>query len=504
MPTAETYAAVATRLADLTALEEVEQLLSWDQEITMPRGAAPERGRQMATLAALRHDKATDASLGALLEELAADDRLGGGLNETERANIREALRDYRRATRVPAALVRRWSETVVRAHEIWVDARANDNFAAFAPVLGELVELARERAAAIDPERSAYDVLLDEFEPDMTMARLDPIFDRLKGFLVPFLAEVRSRPQPEAGFMATPVPVDQQAAVGREMVARMGYAFDNGRIDTAVHPFCGGGGPLDVRITTRYSETNFVQSLLALIHETGHALYEQGRDTSLPGQPVTRARSMGVHESQSLLWENQVARSEAFWHANYAWLCGHYPFLAGVPRADFVAALNGVDFNNLIRVEADELTYPMHVILRYEIERDLFAGRVAVADLPALWNAKMVEYLGVRPDNDRLGVLQDIHWAMGAFGYFPSYSLGALTAAQVMAAVRRDVIDLDERIAGGDLVTLREWLRTRIHREGSRYSTDELIARASGTPLSADAFIAYARERYGRLYGMA
>ncbi len=495
-----TYEDVCSKLSEISTLDDITGLLQWDQEVTMPRGAAESRGRQTATLAVLRHQRATDATLGAQLESLAGSP----DLSVVEAANVREALRDWRRETRVPESLVRRWGEATVRAHEIWVDARKADDFDHFAPALAELVELARARAAAIDPDAPAYDVFLDAFEPGMTIARLTPLFDRLKEFLVPFIARVRADGiDRDCAWTSAPVPVDKQAAVARHFIAALGYSFDHGRVDTAVHPFCGGAGVTDVRITTRYREDGFLSSLLAAIHETGHALYEQGRDAELADQPVSRARSMGIHESQSLLWEKQVALSRPFWQHWLPWLKEQYPHLSDVTLDDFLFAINRVDFDNLIRVDADELTYPLHVTLRYEIERDLLDGSLAVADVPAAWNDGMQRYLGSTPPSQADGALQDIHWSMGAFGYFPSYTLGALYAAQIHAAAQRALPDLGAQIAVGEVKGLLGWLGEKIHRQGSIHETDALCTHATGAPLDPTWFIDYATRKYSDWYGL-
>ncbi len=495
-----TYNEVCGKLAEITTLDEITGLLQWDQEVVMPRGAAPSRGRQCATLAVLRHQRATDARLGEQLEALHGHPEL----SQVEAANVREALRDWRREARMPADLVRRWGEAKVQAHEVWVDARAADDFALFAPALVELVELAKARAAAIDPDAPAYDVFIDAFEPGMTTARLTPLFDRLKDFLVPFIARVRAdgMDQPCA-WTHTPIPVADQTEVARHFITALGYSFDHGRVDTAVHPFCGGAGVTDVRITTRYKEDGFLGSMLAAIHEAGHALYEQGRDASLADQPVSRARSMGIHESQSILWEQQIARSRPFWQHWLPWLRGRYSHLADVSLDGFLFGINRVDFNNLIRVDADELTYPLHVTMRYEIERELLNGSLEVADVPDVWNAAMQRYLGVTPPSQADGALQDIHWSMGAFGYFPSYTLGALYAAQIHASLSRDLPDLDSQIAAGETEALRAWLRDKIHLKGSILETDLLCASATGAPLDPEPFIQYTTRKYSALYGL-
>jgi carboxypeptidase Taq len=494
------YADASQRLSDLTAIEEALGILHWDQEIVMPPGATESRGRQISTLSVLAHERMTDPRLASLLETLANDP----SLDDVQRANIREARRDQRRALRVPPELVRTWGQETVRAHDVWVAARKAADFGQFQPGLEKLVDLARQRAAAVDPDKPAYDVLLDEFEPGMTMAVLDPLFAQLKAFLVPFIARVRAKGAPvDTAWLSTFVPAETQRASGEAIVRAMGYAFDRGRLDTSVHPFCGGAGPTDVRITTRYNERAFAGSLLAMIHETGHALYEQGRDLDLADQPVSRPRSMGIHESQSLLWEKQVAQNEPFWQHHFPKLQQAYGFLGEVSLQHFVFGLNLVDFSNLIRVDADELTYPLHVILRYEIERDLFSGRLEVADLPRVWNQKMREYLDIEPADDGVGVLQDVHWSGGSFGYFPSYTLGALYAAQFYRKAVQDVPGLQESLAAGDPGPLREWLRVNVHQPGSRWETDELVRRATGETLNPEHFVTYAREKYSRLYGL-
>ncbi len=497
------YRELSQQLGDLMALEEVLGLLQWDQEIAMPAGAIDARGRQVATLSVLQQERWCSPRLGELLGLLHSDETLG----DVEKANVREALREHHKAVKLPSELVRRWGERTVAGHEIWVQARKAKDFSLFAPVLQELIDLAKQKAAILGPDQPAYDVLIDDFEPGMTMARLDQVFAPLKAFLIPLIAQVRLRQSqpglPDVAFLTHPVPAARQREVGEKIVRAMGFDFDHGRLDTAVHPFCGGAGPSDVRITTRYNENSWCQSLMAMIHETGHALYEQGRNLDLANQPVSRARSMGVHESQSLLWEKQLGQGADFWRSRYSQLQQDYPFLRQVPFADFVYGLNYVDLNNFIRTEADELTYPLHVILRYELERDLFSGRLAVADLPAAWNQKMQDYLGITPPDAALGCLQDVHWSAGLFGYFPCYTLGALYAAQLFQTAVAQTAGLVDDVQAGNLQPLLTWLRTHIHQVGSQYLTDELITRATGRPLDPDAFIAYAGRKYRALLGL-
>lgn len=496
------YQQLTAKLADLSAIEEALGILQWDLEINMPAGAAASRGRQMATLAALHHQTLTSPLLGELITGLEP----ASDLDPIARANVREAARDHRRAVRIPEALVRRWMALTVQAHDVWIDARKHKQFSVFEPHLTELVVLAKQRAAAIDPDRPAYDVLIDEFEPDMTMARLDEVFAALKEVLVPLIARIRQRQQhsglPKVDWLSAPVAPDLQRRVGEQMVRALGFDFERGRLDTSVHPFCGGAGTDDVRITTRYNETAFLGSLSGMIHETGHALYEQGRPRALGDQPVSRPRSMGIHESQSLLWEKQVGQAAVFWASHYAQLQKDYVFLAQVPFEDFVFGLNLVDLSNFIRVDADELTYPLHVILRYEIERDLFNGSLEVSQIPAAWNAKVQSYLGIVPPDDALGCLQDVHWSSGSFGYFPSYTLGAIYAAQFMQAAR-GAIDVDGTMEQGNVTVLLAWLRDNVHQVGSQFLTDELVTRATGRPLDTAPFLDYLTRKYTALYGL-
>ena len=484
-------------LADLSSIESALGILQWDQEVIMPSGSSELRGKTMATLAALAHEKLTSDKLKACLNAAQKEP-----LSEIDQANVREALRDVARATQIPESLVREWSETTVRAHEVWVQARKEKNFKLFQPELEKLVSLAKKRASAIQPQMPAYDVLIDEFEPGMTQAQIEAIFEPLKKFLIQFLKQIKTAKLPyDTSWLNSPVTPGEQHRAGEAIVRSMGFDFKRGRLDSSVHPFCGGGGPDDVRITTRYNETAFLGSLMGMIHETGHALYEQGRNPQFLDQPVSRARSMGIHESQSLLWEKQVGQNRAFWEHHFPKLQQNYPFLKSITLDEFIFGVNQVDFNNFIRVDADELTYPLHVILRYEIERDLFSGKLEVKDLPAVWNAKMTEYLGITPPDDSLGVLQDTHWSGGAFGYFPSYTLGALYAAQFIKKATTEAPQIEPALSKGDPQPLLSWLREKIHRAGSTYSTDDLCKRATGETLNPEHFIQYAQLKYSKLY---
>jgi carboxypeptidase Taq len=342
-----------------------------------------------------------------------------------------------------------------------------------------------------------------------MTIAALDELFTALRGRLRPLIAALRRREAPPvpAALRAT-IAADTQEALGRELMGVLGFDFARGRLDRAVHPFCGGAGVDDVRVTSRYADNDLLSGLLAIIHETGHALYEQGRDPAYADQPVSRARSMGWHESQSLLWENQVGRSPEFWRFLLPWLGERLPAYKDADHGAIVRALARVDFDNTIRVEADELTYPLHVILRYEIERDLFADaaadRLRIEDLPEIWDSRTLNYLGVFPDDAAHGILQDVHWSGGAFGYFPSYTIGAVLGAQLFATAKAQLPGLGAGLAAGDTAALRGWLKEQVHRRGSRLGSDALARAITGEGLRPEPFLDYVEAKFTAAYGAA
>jgi len=494
------YDSLVTRLQETSRLGAVMNLLHWDQEVMMPKGGADSRAKQISALAGIVHEKLTHATVGDLLDKLADSD--ASGFNEFERTNISEAQWAYNRSVRVPEELVREIAELGSRGHMVWIQARKDNRFEDFAPVLEKFVGLIKKRAAYIDPDKSPYDVNIENFERGACVAQLDPLFDKLRAQLVPLISAIRqSDTQPDASFLTGEFPIERQEELGRRISEDMGFSFDHGRMDVAVHPFCGGGDSTDVRITTRYSPDNFVESLYAVIHETGHGLYEQGRMAGYTDLPASESLTMGIHESQSLFWERMVAQSESF--------CSHYlelfasvfpDKLKGVSAPEFYEGIN-VCRPSFIRVEADEVTYPLHVILRYELEKGLFDGSVAVDQLPGLWDDKMEEYLGIRPPSDREGVLQDVHWSSGAFGYFPSYTLGAMYASQFYNAMLKDIPDAGSQIAKGEFKNIKGWLNKNIHAQGALYSAEELVRRVTGEPLNQDHFISYLKEKYGKIY---
>ena len=507
----DAYDALTTRLKKLADLDAVEATLQWDELVMMPDGAAEARGRQKAALAELKHGEATSAAMGAAI---AAAETSGAGEGCAWRAaNIRDARRDYDDAVRVPASLKAREAELGAKGYAAWHKAREANDFASFAPVLKELVALRKEFAAACADEGvKPYDYLLDQFERGMTSERLDEIFGELRRSLAPVIKTVLDAPPLEqhpifTGAVPDAFPEAAQERFCRAVAAKMGFRFDTGRFDTSVHPFTGGSGPFDVRITTRYDEDNFMDAAMGVIHEVGHALYEQGLNEDQDGLPVSRALSMGIHESQSLFWERYVGQSLGFWEANLPLFHECFPAAksAGVAAEDVFRFVNkaGAGF---IRVDADELTYSMHVVLRFELERALFDGSLDVDHLPDAWNAKMTELLGVTPDTDARGVLQDVHWSDGSFGYFPSYTLGAMYAAQFHQAAREELGEaaFDDAVRRGDFSLARNWLREKIHAVGSVFpSADELCAAVTGSRLDPSVYVSFLEKKYKTLYGL-
>jgi carboxypeptidase Taq len=500
-----------SRLAELdrehVLVSHIGAVLGWDQETYMPEAAVEERAEQLALLEGLAHERLTRPEIGDLLGALGSTPQNPMGdsaLSPEERAYLRSLRRAYDQATRLPADLVTDLARTVALAQPAWVEARARNDFPAFAPHLERIIALQKRKAACLDPGKPPYDVFLDLYEPGSTEAGIAKVFGDLRAELVALLGKIRSRPQVDASFLSRPCPVERQARMSGWIMDLLAFDRRRGRLDTTAHPFTSTLGGDDIRITTRYLEGNFASSVFSTIHETGHALYEMGMDPSpqFRRTKLSEPTSMAIHESQSRLWENIVGRSEAFWSPNYARLqdlAGDV--LAGVPLEAFMKAINRVE-PSFIRTEADEVTYSLHVILRFEIEGDLISGRLAVKDVPAAWNAKMEELLGVLPPNDAQGCLQDVHWSCGLFGYFPSYALGNLYAAQLWDRMRETLPDVDTTIRRGDVTSVREWLREKIHRQGSTWLPGELIERATGFPLDARHFVAYLNAKYAKVYG--
>ena len=483
-----------------TLVAHIGAILGWDQETYMPSKAIEERADQLALLEGLAHQKAVNPEIGELLTVLESTQ----GLSEDERAYIRVVRRDYDRETKLPESFVTEYAKAASIAQATWAEAKQNDDFSAFQPHLAAMVELNTRRAAYLNPKAPAYDVLLDLFEPGSTRKSIASVFSIMRGYLVDILGEIRKRPQIQDICEGRRVDQDTQARISDYFMGVLHYERDRGRLDVSAHPFTTTLGASDVRITTRYLEDYFPSSLFSTIHESGHALYELGIDPNpaFKGTKLADAICMSIHESQSRLWENIVGRSRAFWERNFSALSA----LLGQAGRDltlegFLKSVNRVN-PSLIRTEADEVTYGLHVIARFELESALFDGSLKVEDVPAAWRAKYKDLLGIEPQNDRQGCLQDVHWSMGAFGYFPSYALGNLYGAQFWATLTREVPDIESRIAGGDTLSVLNWLRANIHTHGSRYTPGELVEKVTGEPLDARYFERYLREKYSKIYG--
>ncbi len=487
------YAALAERFERLSALEGALAILRWDTAVCMPRAASAARGEQLAALERVVHDLLTAEETGELLAGAAEEE---AELDDWQRANLREMARRYRHARALEPALVEALARATNRCEMVWREAKARADFALLRPHLEEVVRLvceaARVTGAALGLD--AYDALLDRHQPDLTDALIAPLFARLAAEL-PAILEAALARQRAARQPGGPFPVAAQKELARRLMARLGFDFEAGRLDESAHPFCG-GIPADIRVTSRWREDELVSALMAVLHETGHALYEAGLPRRWWGQPVGEARGIVVHESQSLLLEMQLCRSPAF-----------VGFLARELRATFgpdpafepdnlLALWHRVE-RGFIRVDADEITYPLHVILRWRLERALLTGDLAVADLPGAWSEGMRDLLGIVPPDDARGCLQDIHWPAGAFGYFPCYTLGALLAAQLFAAARSVLADLEAEAARGEIGSLLHWLRVRVHERGSRPRFAELVIEATGGPLTAEPFLDHLRARY-------
>ncbi|MFB6129775.1 MAG: carboxypeptidase M32 [Salinigranum sp.] len=496
----DAYARLVRKVKRINNVGAASEVLSWDQEVMMPEGGTPARAQQLSTLSGLQHELLTEDELGDLLDELDGED-----LDGERAAVVREVRREYERAVRVPTELIEEISTTTSESLPVWERAREEDDWSAFAPYVEKLVDLKRQYAEHIDPDEDPYAVLFADYEPYLPLSRAEEILEELRETLVPMIAEIRESETPittDAFASRGPYDVDEQEELVRRALTLLGYPWERGRLDTSSHPFST-GNQFDARLTTRFKPDDPIDALTSTIHEFGHATYTLGLPEADYGTPLGEHRGLAVHESQSRLWENHVGRSKPFWELFLPTLVEYFPQAEEVTVEGAYESVNEVAEDNVIRVEADELTYHLHIILRFEIERALVSGDLDVADVPEVWNDKMEEYLGVRPESDAEGCLQDIHWSHGSFGYFPTYSLGSVLAAQLFAAAERDVVDLEAKIRAGEFDPLREWLTENVHRYGQRYETNELVRKATGEDFSADAFVDYVTGKYGDLYGL-
>jgi carboxypeptidase Taq len=490
------------RLREIADLDAVGAVLSWDQATYMPRGGAEARGRQGALIGRLAHERMTDVALGRLLDRLAG---YAEGLpNDSDDARlIVVARRDFDKAIKIPVDLVERWSELGSACYEVWKRARPNNDFAAVRPYLEKQLDISREYAELFAPYRHIIDPLIDDRDEGLTGDVVQALFSQLRRELLPIVEHVCDRPPADDACLHAGFPEAAQIDFGLTVARSFGYDLDRGRIDKTPHPFCTKFSPGDVRITTRVRSDDLSEALFSTLHESGHALYEQGVASELAGTPLGRGTSMGVHESQSRLWENAVGRSLDLWRHFYPSLRNTFPTaLADVPVETFHRAINKVA-RSLIRTDADEVTYNLHIILRFDLEVALLDGSLAVKDLPEAWRARYRSDVGVSPPDDRDGCLQDVHWYSGGIGgAFHSYTIGNVLSAQFYAAALRAHPEIAGEIAAGEFGTLRTWLVENLYRHGRKFGAEEIVRRATGEAMTIKPYIAYLRKKYGALYG--
>jgi carboxypeptidase Taq len=488
------------RLGELNDLNAAAAVLSWDQSTYMPEGGAPARGRQLAVLRRLAHERSVDPALGRLIDRL---EPAAGRLSEDDACLVRVARRDFEKAVRLPPEFVARFAAHTSESYDVWTRARPANDFAAVRPYLEKTVELSREYAGYFAPYESILDPFIDDADEGMTAAAVRRLFAELKRELVPLVRAIVAQPPVDARCLEGTFPEPGQFAFSRAVVQALGYDFSRGRLDKTPHPFCTRFASGDVRITTRVNERDLGDALFSTIHEAGHALYEQGVEQSLDGTPLGSGVSAGIHESQSRLWENIVARSEGFWRHFYPLLQQTFGHFRSVPFDAFVRAVNKVE-RSLIRTDADEVTYNLHIMLRFDLECDLLEGRLAVKDLPEAWRAAMQADLGLTPPDDRDGCLQDVHWYAGPVGgAFQSYTIGNVLSAQFMQAALAAHPEIPQEIESGHFATLHRWLRDNLYRHGRKYPPEELIKRATGSAMSVQPYLGYLRQKFGKLYAL-
>jgi carboxypeptidase Taq len=493
----DTVTTLRTRLAEIADLRKSASLLFWDQQVMMPRAAAPGRAEQLATLDRMSHQLFVSKETGRLLE--AARSSAESLDPESDDASlVRVTSLDYEKARRVPSELRAEMTRAASQGFQAWHDAKSASDFERFLPALERNVDLKHRYVDCFDPVDEPYDILLDDFERGMTTAEVREIFADLKAELVPLVRDIAERDDPSlAEVLEGDFDLDAQRALCHEIVEAFGFRADSWRLDPTAHPFASGGGIDDIRITTFYHATN-LDSIFATMHEYGHGLYEHQVDPALERTPLGSGVSLGLHESQSRMWENLVGRSLPFWRGFYGHVQDRFPEQLGAVELDrWYAAVNRVH-PSLIRIHADEVTYNMHVILRFELEQEIVNGRIELRDLPEAWNAKMEEYLGLDVPTDAEGVLQDVHWSGGAIGYFSTYSLGNVMSLQIWERVLEDLPDVYESLERGEFGDLREWLRDKLHRHGRKFTPKETLARIVGGPIDAGPYLRYLKEKHG------
>ncbi len=493
-------------IRETALLNSCAGILGWDERTYMPKNAAYYRGEQIGLLARLSHEKFTSPQIGEKLNKIEA---LFKEMNATDislfdKANVREISRAYLRAVKLPGSFVAELAKTTSEAQGAWQQARAENRFEGFEPWLTKIVKMKREEAQLIGYNEHPYNALLDEYEPGATVSSIRSLFAELRQELVPFLQNiVQSKRKPNTEILTRNYPVQQQELFGKQAAEKIGFDFNSGRLDVTTHPFCSGITPGDCRITTRYNPKFFNEAFFGILHEAGHGIYEQNLPSDHFGLPAGSAISLGIHESQSRLWENQIGRSLPFWQYFFPLAQTAFPEALGdVSLTDWLFAINEVK-PSLIRVEADEVTYNLHIILRFELEVAILGQELNVKDIPGIWNEKMKEFFGLTPPSNQLGCLQDIHWSMGGLGYFPTYTLGNLFAAQFMNQFKLENITCEQQWQQGDFASLKKWLVDKIHRFGQQYRSSELCQQITGKDLSHKPFMQYLREKFSKLYDL-
>jgi carboxypeptidase Taq len=502
MTSNEAYEELITRSREDALLASCANLLEWDQETYMPPGSVTGRGDQLAFLAGQLHARATDPRVGELLAAIEGTPLIADATSPTA-VNVREIRRGYDRETKIPRALAETLARTTAHAQQEWAAARAENNFLRFRPWLEKVIGLKREEAACIATNgMPLYDALLDEYEPGARGDDVQTLYDAIRAELVPLIDAITSaKRQPSATLLDKEFPSDRQRLLVDTVATAVGFDFTRGRLDKSVHPFCARVGPSDVRLTARYDPRNIEESIFGVLHEVGHGLYDQGLDPDAYGTPMGEAVSLGIHESQSRLWENRVGRGRAFWTYAFPLARDHFPDVLADATADSVYfAVNHVA-RTPIRTRADEVTYNLHTLIRFELERALIAGDLQVADVPSAWNDAYRRYLNITPATDTEGCLQDTHWSMGLIGYFPTYTLGDIYSAQFIEAADRAVGPLATHFARGDFAPLLTWLRANVHSQGQRYRATNLVTHATGQKPDHRPLIDWLRTKYTELY---
>ncbi len=488
--------------AELDDLGHINALMAWDQQVYMPPGGSEERGQQSALLGQIMHEKFTSDEVGKLIADL--EEEVGDLNADTDEArSVKVAKKQYEKQTKVPLPLLMAFIQETTIAHEAWVEARAKSDFSIFQPHLQKIVDMRIQYAQLFQPYDHVYDPLLDDFEPGMKTADVKEIFNKLRPRQVELLKAIAEKEPPDNSFVKKYYKEEFQEMIGRYVITRFGYDWNRGRLDITAHPFTTEFGQGDVRITTRYLKDDAGSALFSTMHEAGHAMYAQGVARKYNRHPLSGAASLAIHESQSRLWENLVGRSKEFWSFFYPSMQMLFPeYLENVSLNDYYRGINKVE-PSMIRVEADEATYNMHIMLRLEIEMGLMEGSMEVKDLPEIWNSKMRDYLGITPANDAEGVLQDVHWSGGMIGYFPTYALGNLASVQLWDKMVEENPNIPDEIAQGKFDTILGWMREHIHQYGAKYEPQEIMMMATGSKITPEPYIKYLQTKYGEIYNL-